>query len=236
LAEIAYNQSMQASTGFTPYYLSSGRDFASVLTHALAGTDAVKNPTAAQMVTQWEAALVDAKENLQKAQQRQAHYADQHRRDLQFKVGDSVMLSTENIRSTAGIMTGAPKLLPKFIGPFQVKKVISPTAYELDLSNTALQIHPVFHVHLLKPYRDSSAIFPARIQELRPEVDPAEFNDAGEAQYEVERILRKRRRGHSTEYLVKWQGWPLEEATWEPLENLQNCQEAINDLERHAAR
>ena len=144
LAEIAYNQSMQASTGFTPYYLSSGRDFASVLTHALAGTDAVRNPTAAQMVTQWEAALVDAKENLQKAQQRQAHYADQHRRDLQFKVGDSVMLSTENIRGTASIMTGAPKLLPKFIGPFRVKKVISPTAYELDLSNTALQIHPGF--------------------------------------------------------------------------------------------
>jgi hypothetical protein len=188
------------------------------------------------MVTQWEAALVDAKENLQKAQQRQAHYADQHRRDLQFKVGDSVMLSTENIRSTASIMTGAPKLLPKFIGPFRVKKVISPTAYELDLSNTALQIHPVFHVHLLKPYRDSSAIFPARIQELRPEVDPAEFNDAGEAQYEVERILRKRRRGRSIEYLVKWQGWPLEEVTWEPLENLQNCQDAIDDFEHHAAR
>ena len=41
-------------------------------------------------------------------------------------------------------------------------------------------------------------------------------------EYEVERILRKRRvlkrngRHSHNEYLVLWQGYPLEEATWEP--------------------
>jgi hypothetical protein len=34
-----------------------------------------------------------------------------------------------------------------------------------------------------------------------------------------------------THYLVKWVGYPLEEATWEPLTNLDNCQHAIIQFE-----
>lgn len=41
-----------------------------------------------------------------------------------------------------------------------------------------------------------------------------------ETEYDVERILSSERKGNKTYYLVKWLGFPEEESTWEPLENL----------------
>lgn len=224
-AEIAYNKSIQASTGFSPYYLNTGRDLPTLLTHALKDATGVKNEAAAVKAERWSEALEKAKENIQKAQTRQITYADEHRRDFSFEVGDRVLLSTANLRSS--IIVGAPKLLPKFIGPYTIKKIISRNAYELELPNT-IHIHPVFHIHLLKPYLDPNKDFPSRIRNPTPE---PEFIDEDEPAWNVESILKKRRRGRNIEYLVKWQDYPIEEATWEPLENLENADEAIQEFE-----
>jgi hypothetical protein len=124
-------------------------------------------------------------------------------------------------------MVGAPKFLPKFIGPYRVTKVISRTAYELNLPDT-MKVHPVFHVHLLKPYHDPHAAFPSRIRDPTPE---PEFVDDNEPHWEVESILKKRRRGRQVEYLVKWKDFPPEEATWEPLENMVNADQSIQEYE-----
>ena len=224
-AEIAYNKSIQASTGFSPYYLNTGRDLPTLLTHAIKNATEVKNEAAAVKVQRWSEALEKAKENIQKAQERQITYADEHRRDFSFEVGDRVLLSTANLRSS--IIVGAPKLLPKFIGPYTIKKIISRNAYELELPDT-IRIHPVFHIHLLKPYLDPNKDFPSRIRNPTPE---PEFIDEDEPAWNVESILKKRRRGRKIEYLVKWQDYPLEEATWEPLENLEKADEAIQEFE-----
>ena len=42
-------------------------------------------------------------------------------------------------------------------------------------------------------------------------------------EFEVEQILGQRLRGNRTvEFLVKWKGYSMAEATWEPKENLRN--------------
>lgn len=42
-----------------------------------------------------------------------------------------------------------PELAPRFIGPYEIDKVINPCAVHLKLP-AALKVHPVFHVTLLK--------------------------------------------------------------------------------------
>ena len=62
---------------------------------------------------------------------------------------------------------------------------------------------------------------------------------AGEGEeYEVEEILNKRVAKGSgsaksrTEYLVSWKGFPRDDATWEPMANLEGSAKLISAYER----
>jgi hypothetical protein len=234
--EIAFNNTIQASTGFTPFYLNSGREIELPIdqtgSSGIVGgvRPASANPSSSDRLTRLAADLLLAKQNLIAAQQRQAKYADEKRREVVFKLGDRVMLSTEHLKLKVSGQT--PKLLAKFIGPFKITRVISNTAYELDLPHT-MRIHPAFHVSKLKPYRDGSAAFPWRDQPHRP---PPEIMPDGEEEWEVESIIDKRERkvGRSTrtEYLVHWKGYPDHDRTWEPIANLKHASQTVLLYER----
>jgi hypothetical protein len=74
------------------------------------------------------------------------------------------------------------KLLPKWIGPFEVVvQVVGPVAYELKM-NPGWRVHSVFHVSLLEPYRESDRV--------QPPPPPIEME--GALEYEVESILEHR--------------------------------------------
>ncbi len=48
--------------------------------------------------------------------------------------------------------------------------------------------------------------------------------------FEVEKILSKRTKP-KVEYLVKWDGWDYQDATWEPIENLLGVLEMVDEYE-----
>ena len=96
--------------------------------------------------------------------------------------------------------------------------MISPVAYRLQLPEALGCLHDVFHSSLLKLHH---GLGPPRAEPLVVETS------AAEPEYEVESILRSRQRRQNqrqwVEYLVKWKGYPVYEATWEPEDNLANA-------------
>jgi hypothetical protein len=228
--ELAINNARHASTGFTPFYLNFGQEVRLPLDEALGAATGCRNPEAAERIEQLRLALQKAKRSIEKAQDRQRHYADQRRREVKFAVGDRVLLSTEHLKLIGDRRT--PKFAAKYIGPFNIKRVVGSNAYELELPPT-MQIHPVLNISRLKPYRDGQASHPDRpVPHARP--PPEVITADGEEVYEVERIIAKRGRGPRIEYLVEWKGWPSWEAIWEKAAALKDAQQAVEEFEAQA--
>lgn len=227
-AELAVNNAQQASSGFSPFYLNTGREVKLPLDQAIAGLRPSNNPEATARIRRLHEDLVRAHANLEKAQHRQAKYADRHRRAVTFKVGDQVLLSTAHLK-LLGSEKRTPKFTYKYLGPFKVKRVVNDNAYELDLP-PQLQIHPVLNIDRLKPYHDGRLAFPTRPQ-ANPRPPPEVTLENGAALFEVESIIAKRGEGARTKYLVKWLGYPHWESTWEPASALKNARDAIAEYE-----
>ena len=73
--------------------------------------------------------------------------------------------------------------------------------------------------------------FPGRQQLDRPSPELVD----GEEEYEVEEIIGKREvkigRTKHIEYLVKWLGYPITEATWQAAGQLENAAQAVSEFE-----
>ena len=207
-AEFAINNSFHVSIGTTPFRLNYGRDPRLPLS-LFSGIGPPRVPAAAAFADRMATGLVAAKKHLQAAQQRQKRYADLHRREVSFTVGDQVLLSTANIhlRHTDDTST-SNKLLPRWVGPFPVVKTVGSVAYKVDLP-ASWKIHPVFHVSLLKPYRSDG-----RVQPPQPLVVD------GELYFFIEKILDHRvvQQGRRTvrEYFLQWKGYGPVHNSWEP--------------------
>jgi len=52
-----------------------------------------------------------------------------------------------------------------------------------------------------------------------------------EEEYEVETLLLKREKHGKTQYLVKWQHWPIKDSSWEPISNLTKIPEMISKFD-----
>jgi hypothetical protein len=67
-----------------------------------------------------------------------------------FKVGDLVMIDARNMKTKRL----SKKLDHKKIGPVKILKKIGTRAFRVELPTT-IEVHNVFHVSLLEPYRKS---------------------------------------------------------------------------------
>jgi hypothetical protein len=212
LAEWWYNTSHHSSTGYTPFEAVYGYAPPSLLSY-VPGTSA--NLAVDTQLRDRTKVLTLLKEHLHHAQNRMKTYADKHRSDRQFSIGDWVYLRLQPYRQKSLALRKNLKLSPRFFGPFKVLSRVGTVAYRLDLPSES-RLHPVFHVSCLKKKLGQST-FPLS------SLPPVDLN--GEIYPEPERIVDRRmikRRGRAaTEVLVRWLGASAEDDTWELLWTLQ---------------
>lgn len=58
----------------------------------------------------------------------------------------------------------------------------------------------------------------------------------GEEEWEVEKILDKRKRKGEVEYLIRWAGYPVEYDQWVPEEDMEHAQELRDAFEKPKKR
>ena len=207
MAEHAYNNSVTSASGITPFYANYGRHPESLNPRK---TD-VLNP-ASNIYAHWmKNTFQDNLEALEAARERMIKYADKSRASPPaYKVGDLVMLNGRHIKTKRP----SRKLDHKFHGPFQIEKVISPTAVRLTLPSKWRK-HPSYHVMEIEPFESGSRPAPDPAQILR-EADDIEADD----EYDVEEVKGSIKRRNRVLYHVKWLGWPRKKDwTFEPFEN-----------------
>ena len=143
------------------------------------------------------------------AQERQEQYANASRQPAeQFHTGDRVWLSLRNIT------TDRPSKKLDWINvKYTIIEVISSHNYRL---NTLPGIHNVFHTTHLR--RASDDPLPSQTFD-NPQPAPTLNRTSGE-EWEVEDVLKRRKRGRGIQVLVKWKGYV--KPTWEPLTELKD--------------
>jgi hypothetical protein len=195
IAQFAHNNWPSDTTRKSPFFLLMVFNPRADWVHA---TSLI--PRVMLHLEQIKEARVQAREAMIKAQQSWV----KHRDTPKYKEGDLVWLEGKNLR----INQPTAKLAPRRHGPFKIIQVMSAVNYRLELP-TQWSIHPVFHIDLLTPYKETIMHGPNFTQPAPELID-------GEEEYSVEKILDSRHFGRRRrlQYLVKWEGYPDAENTW----------------------
>jgi len=218
-AEFAYNNKAHSSTRTSPFKANYGQD----PRIGFEGRKKGKYEGAEKFVEKMKEIQEEAKAALGKTQADMKKYADRKRSDVEeYKVGDLVMLSTKDLKyQMVGRRT--EKLTERFVGPYRIKKIVLSNAIELELLST-VKIHLVVNVSRIRRYV-------GQVEGQKKE-QPLPVIIKGEEEWEIERILNKRRVREKDKYLVCWKGFMAESDTWEGRENLKNTKEAIEEFEK----
>jgi len=199
-AEFAYNNKAYSSTRTSPFKANYRQD----PRMGFEGRKKGKYAGAEKFIKKMKEIQEEAKAVLGKAQADMKKYANKKRSDVEkYKVGDLVMLSTKDLKYQM-IRRRTEKLTERFVGPYKVKKVVSTNAVELELPSM-VKIHPVVNVSRIHRYigqvegQKKEQQLPVTIEE--------------EEEWEVERILNKRKVRGKDKYLVQWKGFMAESDT-----------------------
>ncbi|XP_068666493.1 uncharacterized protein [Aristolochia californica] len=130
--------------------------------------------------------------------------------DQSYAPGDYVWLHLHKYRQLSLSASQRNKLSPKYYGSFQVLECINSMADHLQLPPNN-QIHDVFHVSLLKPFKGDSPMLHTPLSALHD----------GRILPTPTRVFQAHRVKGLWETLVQWAETDPVEASWEPLAEFQ---------------
>lgn len=221
-ASLAYNNSLHSATKLSPFFANFG--YHPRILDELKPTNDPEVPEGHRIAESLVAVHEHCSANIAEANLAYAKaYDKNHSVAPPLRVGDQVMLSMENIKTTRPMK----KLDVRQSGPFTILAEIGSHAFRLKLPDSA-KIHDVFHVSLLR--RFTPPTFPG--QYVEPPA-PLETSDQ-DLEYEVSSIIDSRlnTRSGKLEYLVEWLGYEgtSEHTSWEPFDNLSGSSDHVTSF------
>jgi hypothetical protein len=151
------------------------------------------------------------REQLQNSSQEYKCKVDQHHREIQFELGHQVLAHLKKERFPRGTYN---KLKMKKIGPCKILRKFDANAYEFEFPGD-VGISPIFNISNLYPYREDEAGETKGQKEIQWEKQIPVAENPQMEKIVDQRIGKKTRRKTYFEYLVKWKGHPIEDASWE---------------------
>ncbi|GJR13764.1 putative reverse transcriptase domain-containing protein [Tanacetum coccineum] len=146
LVEFSYNNSYHASIKAAPFEALYGRKCRSPVCWNEVGEAQILGPELIQETTE---KIIQIKQRMQAARDRQKSYADLKRKPMEFQVGDKVMLKVSPWKGVVRFGKRG-KLNPRYVGPFKVIERVGEVAYKLELPEELSRVHNTFHVSNLK--------------------------------------------------------------------------------------
>ncbi|MBW0566818.1 hypothetical protein O181_106533 [Austropuccinia psidii MF-1] len=154
--QLAYNTSQHSTTGKIPALVEKGWNPLFTVDH-LKNNVLTMLPTAKDFHEMWKRACDTAAKCIAKAKEYNKQRWD--------KEGDQVLVFTLNFNN----LKGPKKMRDSFLGPFTFIKLIGKNAAEVKLTEEFPRKHPVFPVHLVKPYfQTEEEKFPSRKKNPTP--------------------------------------------------------------------
>ncbi|KAI3810174.1 hypothetical protein L1987_19784 [Smallanthus sonchifolius] len=146
LVEFSYNNSYHTSIKAAPFEALYGRKCRSPICWTEVGDSQLTGP---ELVFETSEKIVQIRNRMAAARDRQKSYADKRRKPLEFQIGDMVLLKLSPWKGVIRFGKRG-KLNPRYVGPFKIMKRIGLVAYQLDLPEGLSGVHNVFHVSNLK--------------------------------------------------------------------------------------
>ncbi|GJR19242.1 hypothetical protein Tco_0967769 [Tanacetum coccineum] len=154
--------------------------------------------------------IVQIRQRLQAARDRQRSYANVRRKPLEFQVGDRVMLK---VSPRKGILRFGKqgKLNPWYIGPFKILKRVGPVSYKLELSEELSNVYSTFYVSNLKKFLSDESLI-ILMKELRLD---DKLNFVEELVEIMDREVKQQKQSRIPIVKVRWNSKRGPEFTWE---------------------
>nr|GEU92101.1 putative reverse transcriptase domain-containing protein [Tanacetum cinerariifolium] len=142
LIKFSYNNDYYASIKAAPFEALYGQKCRSPVCWVEVGDAQLTGPKLIHVTTE---KIVQIKQRIQAARDRQKCYIDVRCKPLEFQVGDWVMLKVSPWKGV--IRFGKQgKLNPRYIGPFKVPAKVGMVTYRLELPQQLSRVHSTFHV------------------------------------------------------------------------------------------
>ena len=146
--KVRLQQQLQSTIKMVPFEFLYGKPYRTPLSWDRLEDRVLVGPEAIQ---EMDEQMQSIRQRIKEAQDRQKSYADAHRVDRSYEVGDRVFLRVKPHKSLIKFGKGA-KLSPRFVGPFKIVERKGPVAYRLAFLDSLRPMHDVFHVYVLRHY------------------------------------------------------------------------------------